>query len=48
MCCCDAKSGCQKPASLKGKPKDCSPSQIAKCHGPAKKHPCTTKTKKKK
>ncbi len=39
----DKKKGCQKPEDLKGKPKECSPEQIRKCHGDAKKHPCTGK-----
>lgn len=30
---------CQKPDQLKGKPEECSPEQIKKCHGD-KKHPC--------
>ena len=36
------KSGCQKPAKLEGKPSQCSPEQIRKCHGEVdpKKHPC--------
>jgi hypothetical protein len=42
---CEAKKCCQKPDQLKGKPKDCSPEQIKKCHGPEKKHPCVTKKK---
>ncbi len=25
--------GCEKPDQLKGKPQDCSPEQIQKCHG---------------
>jgi hypothetical protein len=36
----DAKKKCQKPKELKGKPQECSPEQIRKCHGDAKKHPC--------
>ena len=36
----EKKSGCQKPENLKGKPEDCSPEQIKKCHGDAKIHPC--------
>lgn len=43
MCACK----CQHPEKLKGKPEECTPQQIAKCHGPQKKHPCVTKTKKK-
>ena len=34
---------CQKPENLKGKPEDCTPAQIRKCHGTVKKHPCTKK-----
>lgn len=37
------KSKCQKPENLKGKPEDCTPAQIRKCHGTAKKHTCTKK-----
>ena len=50
MCCCNEKNekkeGCQKPENLKGKPEDCSPAQIRECHGDAKKHPCTSGSKK--
>ena len=35
------KSQCQKPDQLKGKPEDCSPEQIKKCHGDTQDHPCT-------
>jgi len=38
--CCNDKKGCQKPENLKGKPDECSPEQIRKCHG-GKAHPCT-------
>jgi len=38
---CDGKKKCQKPNALKGKPEDCSPEQIEKCHGDVKEHPCT-------
>ena len=34
------KSKCQKPENLKGKPEDCTPEQIEKCHGDEKNHPC--------
>lgn len=39
---CDEKQseGCRKPEDLKGKPQDCSPEQIRRCHGDAPKHPC--------
>jgi hypothetical protein len=43
MCCDAKKQGCLKPKNLKGKPGDCSPEQIIKCHGSDKKHPCATK-----
>jgi hypothetical protein len=41
---CDRKC-CQKPKELVGKPKDCSPEQIRKCHGDVKKHPCEANAK---
>ena len=31
---------CLKPEDLKGRPQDCSPEQIRKCHGKDKAHPC--------
>jgi hypothetical protein len=31
---------CQKPENLKGKPEECSPEQIEKCHGKDAGHPC--------
>ena len=31
---------CQKPGQLTGKPEECSPEQIKKCHGEVKDHPC--------
>lgn len=37
------KSKCQCPKELKGKPEECSPAQIRKCHGTTKKHPCVKK-----
>ena len=37
---CESKKSCQKPEELKGKPSQCSPKQIKKCHGDAKGHPC--------
>lgn len=40
---CDCKKGCQKPKHLIGKPEECSPEQIKKCHGDAKEHPCADK-----
>jgi hypothetical protein len=42
---CEKESKCQKPDELKGKPEQCSPEQIKKCHGDAKKHPCTDTTR---
>ena len=39
MCCGKAK--CEKPEALKGKPEKCSLEQVRKCHGDAKKHPCS-------
>ena len=43
---CSEKKGCQKPANLKGKPEECSPEQIRKCHGSVKNHPCVPKKEK--
>ena len=40
---CEKETKCQKPDELKGKPEQCSPEQIEKCHGPAAKHPCCDK-----
>ena len=37
---CESKQGCQKPEELVGKPEDCTPDQIEKCHGDVKAHPC--------
>jgi len=37
---CEKKKGCQKPEALEGKPEDCSPEQIKKCHGDVREHPC--------
>jgi len=42
---CNRKTGCQKPKELKGRPEDCSPEQVRKCHGEAAKHPCVSKKK---
>jgi len=39
MCCC-GKAGCENPEELKGKPEECSPEQVRKCHGDVKEHPC--------
>ena len=42
MCeCCHEEKKCERPEELKGKPQDCSPEQIRKCHGDDKNHPCT-------
>jgi len=38
---CDANQGCRNPQELKGRPEDCSPEQIRKCHGEGARHPCT-------
>ena len=43
---CDCK--CQHPEKLKGKPEECTPKQIEKCHGKAAKHPCVPKKARKK
>ena len=40
---CNEKNCCQKPEELKGKPEECSPEQIKKCHGDEKNHPCVDK-----
>jgi len=40
----DVKKGCLKPSELKGKPQDCSPEQIRKCHGDAGGDPCVETT----
>jgi hypothetical protein len=37
---CTCKTECQKPEELKGKPEECSPEQIKKCHGEGPDHPC--------
>ena len=42
MCNC---KGCQHPEKLKGKPGECSPSQVKECHGNVKKHPCADEKK---
>jgi hypothetical protein len=45
--CCEKKEGCcQKPEELKGKPGECTPEQIRKCHGEGGGHPCTQEPKK--
>lgn len=40
---CQEEKGCQKPEHLKGKPSECSPEQIRKCHGDTGAHPCADK-----
>ncbi len=40
MCC--GKTKCERPKELKGRAEECSPEQVKKCHGNAKKHPCET------
>jgi len=48
MCCYnEKKEGCQNPENLKGRPEDCSPEQIRKCHGDVKEHPCVKSSEKK-
>jgi hypothetical protein len=39
---CESKQKCQRPDQLKGKPGECSPEQIEKCHGKDTSHPCVT------
>jgi hypothetical protein len=39
------KSGCQKPDQLRDRPEKCSPKQIAKCHGDARRHACVKPTR---
>jgi len=39
---CEKTQGCQRPEELKGKPEECSPEQIRKCHGEAPEHPCVS------
>jgi ArsR family transcriptional regulator len=43
---CTCKTECQKPEELKGKPEECSPDQIKKCHGEVSEHPCLPSQKK--
>ncbi len=40
---CKKEKCCEKPENLKGKPEECSPEQIKKCHGTSGKHPCVPK-----
>jgi hypothetical protein len=48
MCCSENKSGCQCPTELKGKPEECAPQQIEKCHGKTTQHACVPEEPKKK
>ncbi len=41
--CEENKPCCEKPENLKGRPEDCSPEQIRKCHGDVTEHPCAPK-----
>ena len=36
----EEKDKCLKPENLTGKPGECSPEQIKKCHGDVEEHPC--------
>jgi len=40
MCQPEENSRCEHPEKLKGKPEDCTPEQIAECHGATTEHPC--------
>jgi hypothetical protein len=42
---CEQDACCQKPEQLKGKPQECSPEQIEKCHGSQQNHPCAIEKK---
>ena len=42
---CEKGNCCQKPEQLKGKPRDCSPDQIKKCHRTKIDHPCVANKK---
>jgi len=44
---CQGNKGCQQPKELIGKPEECSPEQIEKCHGDVKDHPCAPQSGKK-
>ena len=41
---CEQNCGCQNPVELKGRPEDCTPEQIRKCHGEEAQHSCTCPT----
>ena len=47
MCCRNEKKqeGCRRPKDLKGKPEDCTPEQVKKCHGDVREHPCVAENK---
>jgi len=47
MCCSEKEGGCQCPEELKGKPEECTPEQIEKCHGKGAEHPCIPQEEKK-
>lgn len=44
---CEKKQCCEKPENLKGKPEECSPEQIRKCHGTSDEHPCVRESERK-
>jgi len=44
---CEKKQCCEKPANLKGKPEQCSPEQVRKCHGTSDEHPCVPESERK-
>ena len=43
--CGNTNQKCEHPERLKGKPEECTPEQIKRCHGsdPIEKHPCIEK-----
>ena len=44
--CAKPDRGCRRPDDLKGKPTECTPEQVRKCHGDIEKHPCVQKDNK--
>ena len=44
MCGNEKQEGCRKPENLTGKPEECSPEQVKKCHREAGEHPCVEAT----
>jgi len=40
---CENGKYCRKPEELIGRPQDCTPEQIEKCHGDVGEHPCEEK-----